>query len=384
MAQFDMPTFHVVAPLPSLNRRTRLAKLMQYLDGRNWGRVVHAGWSRESGDFLDPDLSVEKVCLVKGGGYGTRFARVLYFLWGLRVFFYCLRIPRRDLVWALGLESAFPAAMASRVRGFSVVFDDADRFAMLFNWPPPIRWFIELVEKLTSRLCSVHAVPNLSRYDYESKSFFLLENVPSKAAVGSAMHRARELELPVRSRVVLNINGWLGSGRGMLTALRAVQGFSSDDLTVLLVGKLACEEADQIARLPIAIAVGEVKYSESLAWFYRSDLILTYYDPSDPINIKAQSNKWGDALLTGAGIIVNSEVERSRNLVALGSARAIPYEDHDGLASFLRECVADRSLIDEMRASAARHGAEMMLFDNFLDRLFSQIGRCGHETSSQD
>lgn len=384
MTQIDSACLHVVAPLPSLNRRTRLAKLMEYLQVKNWVRIAHAGWSREEGDFTDHGLPVHKVCLLSGGGYGSLAARALYLLWGLKVFFYCLRIPARDTVWALGLESAFPATLASRVKGFAVIFDDADRFAMLFKWPRAIRWVIERAELWTSRRCNVHAVPNLSRYDYSSPNHFLLENVPSKGALAAAKLRARQLEVPGSKGIVLNLNGWLGSGRGMSTALEAISRIPQDELTVLLVGKLACKEAEQIAALPNVIVLGEVCYAESLAWFYRSDLIFTYYDPSDPINRKAQSNKWGDAFLTGAGMVVNSEVERSHGLVAIGAAWAAPYHDAESLIAFLRGCVSDRSPTEAMRAASAKRGAELMLFDDYLDQLFGKVGGRGYETSSKD
>ncbi|ARN70862.1 hypothetical protein BST91_03965 [Nonlabens tegetincola] len=51
------------------------------------------------------------------------------------------------MVWALGFESAFPLLLASKIKGFKLYFDDADRFSMLFNFPKPLKFGIQFLEK---------------------------------------------------------------------------------------------------------------------------------------------------------------------------------------------------------------------------------------------
>lgn len=367
---------HVVAPLPSLLRRTRLAKLMGFMAQRSRWRVHHAGWSREPGDFSDPGLSVHKKCLVRGGGYGSRKARLLYLVWMLRVFFYCLSVRRDEVVWALGFESAFPAAMAKRFRKFDLVFDDADRFAMLFAWPIPVRAILIRLERWTSRASSFHMVPSLSRYDYDSPTFFVLENVPDKRAFERAKARASQLPKVAEGKLVLNINGWLGRGRGMAVALDALRKVPPERLHVLLIGKLDCEDASSIAKLPNVTAMGEIEYSECLAWFFHSDFVFTFYSPHNPINLNAQSNKWGDALRAGAGILVNREVRKAAELERGGAAYTLDYDDADGLAAFLNACAEDPAMVAPFRRAAVEMGQRMPFFDDYLAEVFWKMEAC--------
>src|SRR5690606_17657367 len=101
-------------PLPAVSRRTRLSKLTDFLIRKRSEHVIHAGWSRESGDFSDPaELGVRKVRLLGGGGYGTRQARLLYVAWMFRVFLYCLAISARTSSGLLVLRARFPRQLPS-------------------------------------------------------------------------------------------------------------------------------------------------------------------------------------------------------------------------------------------------------------------------------
>ena len=143
-----------LAPLSAISRRLRLYKISNHLH-REFPKlqVTHVGWERIKGEEEEVGLpySVNKKIILRGGGYGGSLVKYLYFIWMLRSFFYCLNFTKNDVVWALGFESAFPAFLASKVRKFKVVFDDADRFSLLFKFPKPISQIIQYFERLTSR-----------------------------------------------------------------------------------------------------------------------------------------------------------------------------------------------------------------------------------------
>ncbi|MEZ9922309.1 hypothetical protein AB4342_19555, partial [Vibrio breoganii] len=111
-------------------------------------------------------------------------------------------------VWALGFESAFPALIASKIKGFKIIFDDADRFSMLFNFPKRIARILESLEKYTSYNVACHVVPGTSRYDFHSESMFTLKNLPSKNVIeeSKAIYSKSLTEWP-DAKIVIYVNG---------------------------------------------------------------------------------------------------------------------------------------------------------------------------------
>ena len=101
----------------------------------------------------------------------------MYFLWMLKVFFNSFSIKKDDVVWALGFESAFPLLLMSKIKGYKVYFDDADRFSMLFKLPKILTNVIAYLEKITSRNSFKHIIPVKERYQFDSDRFFLLSIV---------------------------------------------------------------------------------------------------------------------------------------------------------------------------------------------------------------
>ena len=360
----------IVAPLSALSRRTRLFKLAKYLQAR--GRTVeHTAWERCPGEAIEKGLDddVRKRLLLRGGGYGGRRARAMYLPWMLRVLIACLGIERNRTVWALGFESAFPAVLAGKVRRFKVVFDDADRFSLLFPLPRWIRAIVTRLEAWTSRNSDVHVVPGEERYDFESDKFLVVRNMPSAIE----LQAAREIGPPERpdADVVVNVNGWLGSGRGMTTALEVARRLQGERVAFLLVGKIDCEDAAALARLGNVVSLGEVSNANALATYLASDYVFTYYQPDTIINRFAQSNKWGDAVKTSVGVIVNSEVETAEYLRKAGAAISVAYDDVDGLCRELRSCLADRSRVMAHRKAAGLLGEQAGFYEDSLDAIFN-------------
>lgn len=360
----------VVAPLSALSRRTRLFKLARYLQA-NGRTVEHIAWERCPGEGREKGLDgdVRKRFLLKGGGYGGRRARAMYPLWMLRVLVACLGLGRDRTVWALGFESAFPAVAAGKIRGFKVVFDDADRFSLLFPLPRSMRAVVARLEAWTSRNSDVHVVPGEERYDFDSDRFLVVRNMPSVIE----LQAAREIGPPERpdADLVVNVNGWLGSGRGMSTALEVARRLQGERIAFLLVGKIDCEDAAALARLDNVVSLGEVSNANALATYLASDYVFTYYKPNTVINRFAQSNKWGDAVKTSVGVIVNSEVETAEYLRKAGAAISVAYDDVDGLCRELCACLADRSRVIAHKKAAALLGEQAGFYDDSLGAIFN-------------
>ncbi|MEM7519722.1 MAG: hypothetical protein AAF307_01690 [Pseudomonadota bacterium] len=339
----------MLAPLPALNKRTRLAKITKVLRARGH-RLRFFGWERAPGE-LDrmrfDDRGVEESTLMRGGGYASSRARLFYPLWMMLVFVRVLRLGRGQTVFALGWETAFPALLAAMVTRSQIIFDDADRFSMILKLPGPLHRGLVRLERWTSRRAALHIVPGYARYEWRHERMIVLRNSPLAQDLEDA--RAAPPTRP-DAALVLYANGWIGETRGAPVFLRALDHALATglDLRLVVAGRVDGQSAPKLLAHPLVHYVGEVSQREALGWYAVSDAVLTYYDPAVPINRNAESNKWGDAVFFGCPIIVNAEVKTASAFVDGGAAWAVPYHDHEGLVA-----LCERALrAAEMRAQA--------------------------------
>ncbi|WAG26818.1 hypothetical protein EEA47_10935 [Vibrio alginolyticus] len=327
-----MKKFIIVAPLSSISKRTRLYKLVSFLFCNSDVTVKHVGWERVEGEKEEVYFNdnIEKDILIKGGGYGGRKVKLMYFLWFAKVFLKGFSFKKGDVVWALGFESSFPLLLSSKIIGYKVVFDDADRFSMLFKLPSPFDCLLSFLEKITSRNVYKHIIPSIERYDFESDKFYLVKNIPSKVEIDKAKELKPKVS-KIECGLTININGWLGAGRGMSVILDLAKELESYPVYFILAGKLDCQEALELSQLDKVRYIGSVTNSEALSTYLNSDLVFTYYDPKVEINRYAESNKWGDAIKFNNGIIVNSEVITAKRLIEEQVTISCNYNDLDGL-----------------------------------------------------
>ena len=363
-----------VASISSLSRRTRLYKATSFLYEEGVRSIKHIAWERIPGESKEHafDFEIKKEIIQKGGGYGNSKVRKFYFIWMLKLFIKSFSIKRSEVVWALGFESAFPLLLASKIRGFKLYFDDADRFSMLFNFPKPVKLLICFFEKITSRHVYKHLIPVQERYDFESKKFYILQNTPSDSEIDKANEITKNYDW-INASIVININGWLGSGRGMKTALALCNSLVGKDIAFILVGKLDCPEAHELSKKKNVQYLGEVSNALALSSYLVSDFVYTYYDPTSVINTLAASNKWGDAIKTGIGVIVNSEVITANYLHKAGVTISHPYNNVKDLSKSICVYLNDLKKINKIKLNMKDIFYEFGSFEKQLKNLFYEI-----------
>jgi len=370
----DKLDIEIIAPLSSLSNRTRLYKLAKYLLNLDQSKMLkHVGWERISGESKEScfqDKNIAKKILLSGGGYGGFKVKVLYFVWIVKVFFYCLTLSSNKTVWALGFESAFPALMASKIRKFKVVFDDADRFSLIFPLPVIIKNIVQRLEVYASKNVFLHIIPGKERYDFHSDKFHVLKNMPSQSELDLAKEIYQQRDWP-DSDLIINVNGWLGEDRGMLAALTLSKAFINKSFTIILAGKVDCPHAKELSEQKNVLYLGNISNAEALASYLCSDFVLTYYDPKNIINQLAESNKWGDAIKSGTKIIVNKEVKTAAFLNQYNLSVSVPYDDHDALIDALNQYNKNKSNLSKVDNNTSNN------FENFeiqLERIMTKIG----------
>lgn len=335
----------LIAPLPAIRKRTRLSKMVSCILARG-DRIRFLGWEREKGEateFASDDERISEAVVMRGGGYASSRARLLYPLWMAVVFFHVLRLGRGRRIFALGWETAFPAILAAWFTHSRVAFDDADRFSMILRLPGPAHRWLQRLEMWTSRQATLHIVPGFSRYEWRHGRMIVLRNSPLEVDFTQAFQ-----SLPARPphALVLYANGWIGETRGAPIFLQLLElaDIRNIDLHLIIAGRVSGDSASCLIGHHRVTYLGEIPQRNALAYYSVADAVLTFYDPEITINRKAESNKWGDAVFFGCPIIVNAEVETADPLLQVGGAWTIPYYDVDALATLTERLAVDTSM----------------------------------------
>lgn len=369
-----------IAPLPAFAKRTRLAKMLAALRTRNT-TVRFYGWERVTGELAalkntDPDV-VEKTIL-RGGGYASGKARLMYPVWMIVVFWRVLLLGRGKVVFCLGWETAFPARLAATFTGAQIVFDDADRFSMILKLPGPLHKMLQRLEHWTSRKCALHIVPGMARYSWLHDTMLVLRNAPLTVDFEAA--RAAAPARPDHA-LVLYANGWLGQTRGAPVLLAALNGLQARgvDVAMIIAGRVDSPDGEALIAHPLVTYLGEVTQTTALAQYPAADVTLTLYDPAVPINRLAESNKWGDCVFFDTPFIVNAEVSTAQNFADAGACWQVPYHDTDGMVDLLSQ-LADPAIRAPVIAALANFKDHYAPFDQQLANVFDRANVPGWKT----
>lgn len=358
----------VLAPLPNVSKRTRLSKLFEC--NTTFSKINFYGWQR----LVNEKVSKKDKIILKGGGYSSVTARVMYLLWVNKVFIHALAFRKKDVIWALGFESAFPCVLASKLKGFKVIYDDADRFSSLFNFPKSIKKLLVELEKFTSHNSYQHIIPGIERYEFKSPKFFILKNTPTSDDLVKAKNFKLDNKIEKsleKYSLTIYINGWLSETRG----LKIIHNIAKEMPTIgfIMAGRIDSKYAEAMRELDNVIYLGEVPQYEALAYYRISDLVFTYYDPSIPINRFAEANKWGDALQFSVPVIVNSEVLTAQYLRESNSCISVEYDNEIGLKEAIYELQSSPQKYQDLVKSIKKLQQKFPTFDEQLDRLFQNI-----------
>lgn len=365
-----MSDLKIIAPLPNISKRTRLAKLIECLPKNV--NYSFFGWKRLSSDKVEENGNF----ILNGGGYSSKKAKIMYLFWMVAVFFCCLyKFKSNDKVWALGFESAFPALLASKIKKFDVIYDDADRFSQLFNFPKIIKNILGYLEKYVSHNCLIHIIPGRERYDFTSENFLILKNTPTSFDLKKSELVDLNLEIIQKTKSYdfnIYVNGWLTDTRGIDIIKKIAE--ARKNICLLMAGRLDSDLAQQMLTFENVIYLGELPQYEALAYYRISNFVLTYYNPIYPINRMAEANKWGDALQYSVPVIVNKEVVTAEFLRSSNSCISVNYEDDQGLLTQLDKLIVNKEKYAKLVENTKNLQQIFPTFDEQLNNIFAKIG----------
>jgi glycosyltransferase involved in cell wall biosynthesis len=347
-------TVVLLAPVANVGALVRTRKIASVLS-REGLDILHLAWKRDSAE-PDNEPPIATRTVLEGGGYKNRalIRWYLRYMAGLRR---ALRgLPAGSDVYALSLWSAHPAASLARKRRLNLFFDDNDTLSLAYPWPKPVRPVIARMERRAAAAARIHLVPSAARWPSTDPNLRVVPNYPLTDDLDRAEEIARSKGYGRDGTFTLYVNGWLAPTRGLDSLVRALEVYDGPSLRVLLAGRIdpTVPQAARLMEHPFAEYLGEVTPAESLALYHRAHACLTFYDPSLAINRLAESNKWGDCVLTRCAILVNEEVATAQPYLEVGGAAAVPYGDPSALAALLRRWAQNPNEPLEMGARLAR------------------------------
>lgn len=295
-----------------------------------WDRLAQMpAMSRQDGISID--------YIQRGWGYANKWLALGIPLWLLRATWHLVR-RRPELVHAIDMDDALPAAIASIVTGRPFIYDIRDNFALRYNWPPGVAPVIRAVDAWVKRRASGIIIVDDTRFDSAldrlREKVRILYNTPDDVPPPSGAQSERPF--------TVYASGYLSSGRGIGMLLDAVE--SLPEARVILAGRFhdPALEARAMAHPQVSYR-GWLPQEDSLRLCYQADAVFSFYDPSVPINRVAASNKWFDAMMTGRPIVANSEVAKAGWIEEKGIGFVCAY-DAAALADLLKRLAVDPSL----------------------------------------
>jgi glycosyltransferase involved in cell wall biosynthesis len=360
----------VVAPLFPMEARTRLARLSGVASALGVP-ICFWGWARNGYDGAITRIA--STVLVRGGRYASRKSRCLYLVWIVRVFWAALT-TKADTFYCLGLESALPIWAVGRLRNVTYIFDDADRLALVMNFPALIYRAIRYLEIKVSTASVVHIVPNLRRYDYVSTQFHEVKNFPSARDLEASKGVAVDSRFRRSTKLVVYANGWLGEIRGVMHIVKAARELAGTAVEFLLCGRVDPVALAEVKELPNVHYFGELPAPQALAFYRVADVCITLYDPKTRINRFAESNKWGDCVAMGVVPIVNDEVVCADFLREADACFSIPYHNEQALRELLMQLAIDKTTLENKRRNIVGLRNRYTYFDDSMTEVLRKAG----------
>jgi len=349
-----------------------LVKLCQVAERMNL-KMDLICWSRNGGNLNTLPTPINKhEVIFTGGGYGGKYLKWLYPIWMMRLMLKLLFSNIDSPLYCLGFECAFPAYLISKLKKIDYIFDDADRFSMIFSLPRPLGKILKKMESLVSKNAVVHIIPGMARYEFKHESMRVLRNTPDS----TALSRSKSTSTALRSeKYTVYVNGWMGETRGLPTMVEVANLClqNSTDIRFLAAGRVDGTYGQEFIQLGNVDYLGEISNVEALANYRIADIVVTYYDPAIEINQFAEPNKWGDAIRLGVPVVVNAEVRTSDYLNAAGACIQFRYDDAEGFFEFLDNHLNRDRKTATMRENILKLNNHLIDFDDALESILQGI-----------
>ncbi len=250
-----------------------------------------------------------------------------------------------DIVHAVDFDTAWPARVAARLTGASIVYDIFDFYSemILLDLPRFLRRFLTHAERRMVKRAELVVLPDLRRQEQfgPAKPRHLVEilNVPED-------HRI--LAEPAKD-FTLFYGGMIAKDRGLLDLMVACESTGAK----FIVAGHGPDEAELLPHLessPSCLYLGTVPYEEVLRQTAACHVVAALYDPAVPNNRLAAPNKVYEAMMLSKPVLVSGGVAIADLVESLGCGKVVPYGDRGAITKALEGFMLSPAACDAMGA----------------------------------
>ena len=291
-------------------------KFYHYFIKRDDYTLYYWGWDRHKRNDYGSDPNVHY--FFKGIHLNLPFSYGLYII----VLFFKLlfkNVKKFDNVVCVNFESALPVYWASKIKGFSYIYEIYDEFSKSYNFPCWIKTRLRNKDiRIINKADYVIHVDANRLIGPEKDKAIVIENTPNDHWNGAK----RDYEqLEHRFAII----GFFSDARGMEQIYKFAR--ENTSISFLLAGRFTNSSMKVLFEGLENVECHDFMPQEQLFSMMESCCgIFSLYNPNLEINRYAASNKVYDAMMMGIPVITNKEVLNSAYIESVGCGLVVEYE----------------------------------------------------------
>lgn len=253
-----------------------------------------------------------------------------------------------DCIHARDLEGLFGSHIYKRYhdRSCRLIYDVADTYSARYRFPKSIAEFIQFIDDQMMATADIVLVPQENRvnnFRYRCpKSLHIIPNCPSVEDAPSPV-----LCLKTGSFRIL-VSGVISFNRGIREIVRAVEKIGKGVEIIVIAGRADHKAEEFLKRSQSVTLYSGMTQRDVLNMCAEVHLIYAFYEPSRLINRQAAPNKIFDAMASARPVLINSEIETSRQVCEeWGVGYSAPYYETDKLCEIIKRLNENRNECDE-------------------------------------
>jgi glycosyltransferase involved in cell wall biosynthesis len=300
----------------TLDRHTRLTKLIKTLNNNNNYLVTYLGWDRDlrppRSEKKDAEIYQRELLLRLKSHLGTKSVIFLP-IWWIYVFVQLI-INSWDIAHVAGFISIPPVIVAAKIKNKIVIYEVMDTFADLFILPSILRNILIKLDKLFMHYSSVVILADeeqIEEYGGISASYEVMYDSPN---ISTKIY----LDHPRNDIFTLFFAGFLNSSKALNLdkIFLAIDSIDGVKLIIAGYGDLVEEIKKWVNKMPEKIEfLGEISYSEVLERSCQADLLFVLRDTIVLENKYICGSKMLEAMMCSTPIIVNKGTSTAKKVL---------------------------------------------------------------------
>jgi glycosyltransferase involved in cell wall biosynthesis len=278
----------------------------------------------------------------------------------IKFIYYSSKITKinKSNILAIDLTGVLAAAIL-KCKGNRIYVLVNDNFSARYKMPRALFHLLRWIEgKAYAKLAEVCVFPSKSRYEIlgapKLKKIEYIPNILNDDYIPQWIGSSGD-------DLVVMLCGWLVKSRG-LDILEEIILHADQRVKFILMGSGDDQEIQSICRNDNVTYIGHGSRNEALRTMSNVDINLALYNPEILINRYALPQKIYDALMIGCPVLINSEVEISKELSFKELCFTANYTNGESIANILNNHVENKIKLREMSKKILEYNKENLSY----------------------